>query len=277
MTRRGLQITGRWFLRLVLVALLAAIAGALAVLVVVPRAVNGAALTVLTGSMTPTIPAGSVVVVRPVDTGTLRVGDIVTYQKAPGAMAEYITHRITALHLDTTPVTLTTKGDANRTADLKPVPVTAVRGKVVMHVPHLGSVRESIGIKGSGLVLVLLALLGYAVSQVVAVLRDRRRPKAAAAPAAGDLRVQLLVSTLRLSQFPDSSPRWVAERLGVDLLDEGPDTFTVALARTPEELDRFLELLGPLAAVRHVRSDIVSLPADRRPELVASSAGPPHA
>jgi signal peptidase len=47
--------------------LLAVIVGALAVLTVVPRAVHGSALTVLTGSMTPTIPVGSVVVVRPVD------------------------------------------------------------------------------------------------------------------------------------------------------------------------------------------------------------------
>src|SRR4051794_22353471 len=114
--------------------LLAVIVGALAVLTVVPRAVHGTALTVLTGSMTPTIPAGSVVVIRPVDPGTPHVGDVVTYQKEAGK-AEYITHRIVAIHADNKPVTLTTKGDANRGPDINPVPVSAVRGKVVLHVP----------------------------------------------------------------------------------------------------------------------------------------------
>src|SRR5687767_9549390 len=92
--------------------LLAVIVGALVVLTVVPRAVGGAALTVLTGSMTPEIAVGSVVVVRPVDPGTLRVGDVVTYQKTAG-QAAYVTHRVTAINSDTDPVTLTTKGDAN--------------------------------------------------------------------------------------------------------------------------------------------------------------------
>ena len=49
------------------------------------------ALTVLTGSMTPEIPVGSVVIDRPVDPGMLKVGDVATYQKVPG-VDEYITH-----------------------------------------------------------------------------------------------------------------------------------------------------------------------------------------
>src|SRR4051794_26868053 len=152
--------------------LLAVIVGALAVLTVVPRAVHGSALTVLTGSMTPTIPVGSVVVVQPVDPGTLHAGDVVTYQRAPGK-AEFITHRIIRIHTDTKPVTLTTKGDANRGEDIAPVPVTAVRGRVLFHVPYLGTVRNMLGGGRVALPLVVVALVGYALSQLLAARREK--------------------------------------------------------------------------------------------------------
>src|SRR3954454_24709818 len=169
MTKKLLSIAGKVALSL----LLAVIVGALAVLTIVPRAVHGTTLTVLTGSMTPTIPVGSVVVVRPVDPGTLRVGDVVTYQKEPGR-AEYITHRITTIHTGTRPVTLTTKGDANRGPDVDLVPVTAVRGKVLFHVPYLGSLRNAVSTGGVGLLLLVVLLIGYALVQILCVLRDRR-------------------------------------------------------------------------------------------------------
>ena len=74
----------RWAVRAALLFVLSLIVAALAVLIVIPRTTHGAAMTVLTGSMSPTIPTGSVVIVRPVDPGTLHVGDVATYQKAPG-------------------------------------------------------------------------------------------------------------------------------------------------------------------------------------------------
>lgn len=170
MTAKLLFLTAKVLLSL----LLTVIVGALVVLTVVPRAVDGAALTVLTGSMTPQIPVGSVVIVQPVDPGTLRVGDVVTFQKSPGK-DDYVTHRIQSIDSTTSPVSLTTKGDANRGADLDPVPVTSVRGKVLFHVPFLGSVRNAISIGGSGLQLMVLGLVGYALWQLVSAGRDRRR------------------------------------------------------------------------------------------------------
>ncbi len=60
----------RWTLRFVLLALAGVVVAALVVLVVSPAPLTGSAMTVLTGSMTPTIPVGSVVMVRPVDPAT---------------------------------------------------------------------------------------------------------------------------------------------------------------------------------------------------------------
>ena len=159
-------------IRLLLLAVLGLIALAVVVLTVIPRATHGTALTVLTGSMTPAIPVGSVVVDRPVDTGTLHVGDIATYQVAPGK-AEYITHRIIHIDASKTPAMFTFKGDANRGADIAPVPATAIRGKVWFHVPHLGAFRDALHTRGgiSGVAIVLL--FGYVLIQLAGARRDK--------------------------------------------------------------------------------------------------------
>src|SRR5947209_1131030 len=62
-----------WIVRVLLIALLAVVAASVAVLVLLPRATHGTALTVHTGSMTPTLPVASVDLDRPVDPGPLRV------------------------------------------------------------------------------------------------------------------------------------------------------------------------------------------------------------
>lgn len=73
-------------------------------------------LTVLTGSMSPTIPAGSVVFVTPTSPTTLRVGDVITYQ-APLEDQRVVTHRITEIRNPGAHPVVVTKGDANAEID----------------------------------------------------------------------------------------------------------------------------------------------------------------
>jgi signal peptidase I len=184
MTSINCRRIGKWLTGLLLTLALILITSAVMILIVIPRAMHGTVLTVRTGSMTPRLSVGSVVIDRPVEVGRLRVGDIATYQKAPG-VAEYITHRIVAINPKTTPETFTFKGDANRGPDVNPIPATAIRGQVWLHVPYLGSVRESLrtgSLRGLILALAVLSLAAYAVVQVVDVARKRMggRPAKAA-------------------------------------------------------------------------------------------------
>ncbi len=107
-------------------------------LTVLPAAVHGHTLTVLSGSMLPRLPVGSVVVDRPVDPGALRVGDIVTYASG----RNLITHRVAAIKQSPTGPVFTTKGDANRTADSEPVQASQIRGRLWYDVPYIGIVRS---------------------------------------------------------------------------------------------------------------------------------------
>ena len=97
-----------------------------------------------TGSMSPTIPAGSLAVVRVIPAAEIQVGDVVTVDR-PGALP--ITHRVTSVtpaapgaHGQTDAArTITMQGDANEVADPAPYTVTTVR-IVLGSVPGLARV-----------------------------------------------------------------------------------------------------------------------------------------
>lgn len=126
--------------RIVSAVIMLAVLGLVALLVVLPRVASAQPLTVLSSSMEPTFKAGSTVVIRPVDPGDLSVGDVITFQAAPG-VKELITHRILEVQ-PTTPISFITKGDNNGGPDLEPVPAGAVRGQVWFDVPYVGYVAE---------------------------------------------------------------------------------------------------------------------------------------
>lgn len=89
-----------------------------------------------TGSMSPTIPTGSLAVVREIPASDIRVGDVVTVDR-PGALP--VTHRVTSVSGSGEARQITMRGDANPVEDPAPYDVTSVR-LVVASVPQLASV-----------------------------------------------------------------------------------------------------------------------------------------
>lgn len=94
-------------------------------------------VTVLTQSMQPTMPAGSVVLVTPVDASTVRVGDVITY-RIPVKDRRVVTHRVVEVVERGSAPVVRTKGDAANAVDgwttrLAAGPVWKVR----MSVPYL--------------------------------------------------------------------------------------------------------------------------------------------
>ncbi len=85
--------------------------------------------TVLSGSMEPTLPVGSLLITQKQDSYT--PGDIVIYQDDDGSL---ITHRLVSV----TDKEAVTKGDANNTEDA-PFSPEQIRGKVQTVLPGVGS------------------------------------------------------------------------------------------------------------------------------------------
>ena len=161
------------------IVLIAALLLALAV-AVVPRAMGGSALTVLSGSMEPTYSAGDMVISVPQD--RYRVGDVVTFQPVSGDPT-LITHRIVGTRMGLGGTEYITRGDANG-ADDAPISADQVMGRVLYHVPLVGHVANAAGShRGPLVVLIAAGLMTYGAYLVVAdTLTNRRRARRGTAP-----------------------------------------------------------------------------------------------
>lgn len=113
------------------------------VLVILAVTANISLIMFRTGSMAPTIPAGSVAVVQQVDAAEVSVGDVVTVDRA-GDLP--VTHRVTSIERgggDDERV-ITMRGDANDVEDPSPYEVTTVR-TVLFSVPGIAPVIVALG------------------------------------------------------------------------------------------------------------------------------------
>jgi signal peptidase I len=108
----------------------------LVVAVTVPVAFGLHPMTVLTGSMRPTIQPGDMVVDEPISPSQIRVGDIVTFREPHGTRT--ITHRVRDISISEGQARVTTRGDANDTVEKWQIPVTGSVGRVVYMVPKIG-------------------------------------------------------------------------------------------------------------------------------------------
>lgn len=102
-----------------------------------PLAIGDRSLTVLSGSMSPTIETGDVVVTEPVAPTAVKVGDIVTFRDPEGTSKLY-SHRVRRVAPAGRDVRFVTRGDANTTFERWRVPADGTVGRVVYRVPKLG-------------------------------------------------------------------------------------------------------------------------------------------
>lgn len=172
-----------------LFALVVLLAG---LVIVVPALAGATPMTILTGSMEPHLPPGTLVVVKPTPVADIRLGDVVTYQIRSGDPA-VVSHRVVAINaLSDGGTTFITKGDNNDSADEAPVTAPQVRGVVWYSVPWIGYVNSAVNGENRSWIMpaLAIALLGYAGSMLLGGLlglarkgRSReRRPGARVLP-----------------------------------------------------------------------------------------------
>lgn len=134
-------------------------------------------LVVLSGSMEPTIPTGSMVLVQRVPASELEVGDVVAVARPDRSR---VTHRIVVLERRHDGATLVLKGDANEDADAAPVTVRAA-DRLVGQAPVVGRAAAWLATAPGGFA--MGALVAAALMWVVV----RRPPPAAPAGVGGRL------------------------------------------------------------------------------------------
>lgn len=149
-------------------------------LAVGPHLLDYRPVTMLTGSMAPAIPAGSVVLSTFVPPEAVRVGDVVTLQ-APTGEREVVTHRVTDVERSRDAVHVRTQGDGNPQAD----PWTAeLQGEVLRAsatLPWVGYPLSRLQTPQASLVLTRVLPVTLLASLLLTVWRRPTRPRAAAA------------------------------------------------------------------------------------------------
>lgn len=167
----------------------------LMVLVVVALAVALSALnipggyklyTVQSGSMSPTIPTGSLVISRPA--GEYKKGDIITFKAEKDRLAKNpkytTTHRINEVKMVKDEEVYVTKGDANNAPDTGTISKDLVLGKAIFSIPLLGYPVSFAKTRNGLIILVIIPATIIIWSELINIkneakklIEDRRKRK----------------------------------------------------------------------------------------------------
>lgn len=151
---------GNFLSTLLLVLLLAALAA-----VLVAKLLFGVEMrAVLTPSMEPELPVGSLLIIKPTAYEDIKIGDDITFVR--DKKLTVVTHRV--IEKDDETKHLTTQGIANNTADA-PTIYENVIGKVVFHIPLVGYlIMWTSDLKGKiicGIIIAALVALSILLSE----------------------------------------------------------------------------------------------------------------
>lgn len=158
-----------------------------AAVIVVPAVTHSIPMTVLTSSMEPGLPPGTLLIVSPVEPADVSVGDVITYQIRSGE-PEVITHRVIEI-VNTTGGgrEFILQGDNNASAD-DPIREVQIQGKLWYSVPYLGWVNSTVNGENRSWIIPVAAgvLFFYAGWMVISgIVGSRRKAREAAARPAG--------------------------------------------------------------------------------------------
>ena len=137
----------------------------------VPKVFGYEMYTVISGSMEPSIPTGSLVYIKDMDPQNVADGDVIAFYGGHDSNA-IITHRVVKNRV--VMGEFITKGDANEKEDMNPIPYMNFLGRVELSIPVVGELAQLLtSMEGK---IAAGTLIGVAVIlQLLASLLDRRR------------------------------------------------------------------------------------------------------
>lgn len=147
----------------------------LAALILVPTLLGYQRYVITGGSMQGAIDRGSLVFDKPVASGELKVGDVITYTPPPGGgPREPVTHRIVWTGRDKDGRrAFRTKGDANPTSDPKTFTLDRrSQARVAAHVPYVGYAFAALSVRWVRMLVIGLPALLIAVAMLARLWQE---------------------------------------------------------------------------------------------------------
>lgn len=140
---------------------------------VAPQLAGYRSFTVRSGSMTPAIETGDVVVTKPISPLSARVGDVVTFVDPEGT-GKLFSHRVQSARTVGDEVAFVTRGDANTSTERWRVPAEGSIGEVVYRIPKVGYALSYIDSGPARLALVAIPALLLLWAALVRIWRPER-------------------------------------------------------------------------------------------------------
>lgn len=131
-------------------------------------------LTVLSGSMEPTIHTGSIVIIKP--SSEYKTGDIITFGKNTKTDIP-TTHRVIGERAQDGSIVYSTKGDANNAEDSKEVPKEEIIGKVLFSIPYLGFAINFIKQPMGFMMVIVIPAVIIVYDELQRILRELKKMK----------------------------------------------------------------------------------------------------
>jgi signal peptidase len=125
---------------------------------------------VYSGSMEPAIPVGGIVVIKPVDPETLKIGDIICFTLTEPTS---ITHRIKNI----TDQGFITKGDANEDPDQWIVKKENVIGKAILTIPFIGYIGYFVRTPTGFILLIVMPASVIIIMEIRNIVKELRKQK----------------------------------------------------------------------------------------------------
>jgi signal peptidase len=169
--RAAARFAGR-FGRIMATWLALGLGAGLLLTVTLPYVFGYRSLTVLSGSMEPTLHVGDVVVVSEISPLDARIGDVVSFRD-PADSTRLITHRVRSIQRSGTYVEFVTKGDANTSVEHWKVTQDATIGLVHYRVWRIGYALFYFRGRFGRLFLVVIPALLLGVYEIVRIWRPQ--------------------------------------------------------------------------------------------------------
>jgi len=125
---------------------------------------------VYSGSMEPTIPVGSIVLIKPANPETLKIGDIICFKLSQPTS---ITHRI----INITNEGFITKGDANEDPDMWTVKKENVIGKVISTIPYIGYIGHFVRTPIGFILLIIIPATLLIITEIRKIIKELKKSK----------------------------------------------------------------------------------------------------
>lgn len=125
-------------------------------------------MAVQSGSMEPTIKTGSIVVVKPEK--DYKVGDIITFKDLNKSKTT-VTHRIASVSGQF----VTTKGDANKTADTDLINKSQIVGKEFLAIPYIGYIVGFSKTQTGFIILVIIPATLIIYTELMTIKNEAKR------------------------------------------------------------------------------------------------------